>query len=41
MSDDEALAKIKEQLTLVRQEYAIVEKKLRRFFGEDPSGEAA
>ena len=35
MNDDEALVKIKEELTLVRKEYAIVEKKLRRFFGED------
>ena len=41
MTEDEALAKIKGELALVRKEYAIVEKKLRRFFGEEPSGEAA
>ncbi len=35
ISNDEALGKIKAELALVRKEYAIVEKKLRRFFGEE------
>ena len=34
-SNAELLAKIKKEVALARKEYAIVEVKLRRFFGEE------
>lgn len=35
LTDAEALQKIKQELALLRKEYAIVEKKLKKFFGEE------
>jgi len=41
LTDSEALEKIKGELALVRKEYAIVEKKLKKFFGEEREGNQA